>query len=110
MFNWIVVIVAAVITCNLAESNQKEILYDGYKVFRVKAETMDQLDYLQTLYDTNDFHRNIDFWSEPNLNVTTDLMVSPEFEQNVKLVLEKRNIKTETLINDVGRYEYSIQI
>lgn len=83
----------------------KEVTYEGYQVLRVHAESMDQLLYLRELSDTSDTgHAQINFWSEPNsLNSSVDFMVSPEYELEIRAILKKQNMETETLIIDVGR-------
>lgn len=85
--------------------NNKEIAYDGYKVFRVRAENIDQLLYLRQLSDDlQKVDLKIDFWSMPNsLNSSIDLMISPELGDDFQTILAKQNIKAETLISDVGR-------
>lgn len=90
---------------NLTSVVKKEIAYDGYKVFRVRAENIDQLLYLRQLSDdVEKVDLKIDFWSMPNsLNSSIDLMVSPELGNDLQTILAKQNIKAETLINDVGR-------
>ncbi|XP_027198544.1 carboxypeptidase B-like isoform X2 [Dermatophagoides pteronyssinus] len=91
------------IYCN--NNLKKEIAYDGYKVFRVRAENIDQLLYLRQLSDdVQKVDLKIDFWSMPNsLNSSIDLMVPPELGNDFQTILAKQNIKAETLINDVGR-------
>ncbi|XP_017480758.1 PREDICTED: carboxypeptidase B-like [Rhagoletis zephyria] len=65
---------------------------------------MAQLLYLQTLSETSATGAQINFWSEPNrLNSSVDFMVAPEYETEIKAILKKQNMETETLINDVGR-------
>ena len=93
------------IYCNNLNDLKKEIAYDGYKVFRVRAENIDQLLYLRQLSDdVQKVDLKIDFWSMPNsLNSSIDLMVPPELGNDFQTILAKQNIKAETLINDVGR-------
>lgn len=88
-----------------ATRTTREVTYEGYQVLRVHAESMDQLLYLRELSDTSETgHAQINFWSEPNsLNSSVDFMVSPEYETEIKAILKKQNMETETLINDVGR-------
>jgi len=88
-----------------AGSNEhKEVIYDGYKVLRVHAQSMDQLLYLQKLSEMEDTGTKINFWSEPSrLNSSVDVMVSPDFVSEMQTKFEKHNLTAETLINDVGR-------
>lgn len=86
------------------EGPRKEVAYDGYKVLRVHAESMDQLLYLRELSETGDTGVKINFWSEPSrLNSSVDVMVSPDLVTDVRTILEGQNMTTETLINDIGR-------
>lgn len=88
-----------------ANRTTREVTYEGYQVLRVHAESMDQLLYLRELSDTSETGQpQINFWSEPNsLNSSVDFMVSPEYELEIRSILKKQNMETETLINDVGR-------
>lgn len=82
----------------------KEVLYDGYKVIRVHPQTLSQLYQLQKLSQVDDKGQKINFWSEPNrINSTTDVMVAPDVADELKTFFDRQNIKSETLINDVGR-------
>ena len=78
--------------------------YEGYKVLRVHADSMDQLLYLRELSETGEIGTKINFWIEPDrLNSSVDMMVSPDIATEIKTILEKQNMKTETIINNVGR-------
>lgn len=79
-------------------------LYNGYKVIRTFVKTVEQLRYLQQFAEERDNEgRNINFWTKPHaLNTTADLMVAPHVEDDVKKVLAKQGIETQTLIDNVG--------
>lgn len=91
--------------CQSHDGYHKEKDYDGYKVLRVQPQTTDQLLYLQQFWEDKDSAgTNINFWSKPSaINSTADVMVAPSLETEVKNMFKEHHIKTETLINDVGR-------
>lgn len=101
--NWLILI-SLYFNYLLVDVQSREVVYDGYKVFRVHTETLEQLRHLKRLTEVEDKSLKINFWSEANrINSTSDLMVSPDVIDELKFYFEKENIKTETLISDVGR-------
>jgi len=80
--------------------------YDGYKVFRVTAETKDHLQVLLGLRDAYEFNTEeytpvLNFWTEPGVKVPTDIMVAKSFQNEIQDIFAKNGMKSSVLMEDV---------
>jgi carboxypeptidase A2 len=83
----------------VASALAERFYYDGYKVFDLYAETLEELDFLNRLM-LND--PQLDFWDEPNRLGQSTVMVAPEYQEMFLSILEGHDIKVEVKREDVG--------
>ena len=82
--------------------------FDKYSVIRIDPTTEDQLHYLAKLESQLDndrrYYQKFDFWQRPlAVNASVDLMLAPEFRDNLIQNFRERNLKTRVLINNVEK-------
>jgi len=73
--------------------------YEGYQVFRISPQTRAEVDYLAGLQDRPMF----DFWTEPVLGRTADVMVPPRFVPAFTADLAAQGLTFEVMIPDVQK-------
>jgi carboxypeptidase A2 len=73
--------------------------YDGYKVYDLYPETLEELDFLHKLMLDDP---NLDFWDEPNRMGKATVMVAPEYQATFLTKLDGHSIKIEVYKEDVG--------
>nr|XP_054749055.1 carboxypeptidase B-like [Lytechinus pictus] len=76
------------------------VRYDGYQALRVEPANELQLDFLNTL--KNELEGKISFWSQPRTTKRpTDILVQPRFQDDIKELLDAKQIKYSVMIDDV---------
>ena len=75
----------------------QRVTYDGYKVFRTQHLNMTTSKLLQELQGDNRF----DFWKDPVIGRSADIMVSPEMISTLQEILAENEIHYTTMIEDV---------
>ncbi|XP_058832771.1 carboxypeptidase B-like [Topomyia yanbarensis] len=75
-----------------------QLSYEDYKVYHVQPTTRAQLELLEEI---NEFNQEIDFWSVPNLDHESSVMVGPDTDESFVALLKLNNITHRLLNNDV---------
>ncbi|XP_063968769.1 carboxypeptidase B-like [Lytechinus pictus] len=76
------------------------VRYDGYQALRVEPRDELQLDFLNNL--KNELEGRISFWSQPRtIKRPTDILVQPRFQDDIKELLDAKQIKYSVMIDDV---------
>ncbi|XP_072042358.1 carboxypeptidase B-like [Amphiura filiformis] len=74
--------------------------YAGYQVLRVVPQDVEQLQGLHKLY--NLLEDTVEFWKEPTkVNRPVDIMVDPNFVQDVKIELSRQGLDFSIFVEDV---------
>lgn len=92
--NWLLVLLTGVL---ISLANGDKVRYDNSQVFRVNVQTERQLDVLQTLQGI------FDFWKEPLLARTADVLVRPEQLVQFQRLMSQFGIENELKIQNVQR-------
>lgn len=100
LFSVFMVIVGFLAAFTLSEKAR----YDNFRVFRVNVENEAQLNALQSI--DGDF----DFWKEPSLGRTADVMVKPEQMAEFQKLIKTFEINSDLSIDDVQRYVRHSQV
>lgn len=83
-----------------AAAAASRVSYAGSSVFRCRAATRAQLDFLHNLELKNDL--NLDFWQEAkNLNSPVDVMVPSQYRSGLEALLLENSIDCTTMLADV---------
>ncbi|CAG7687277.1 unnamed protein product, partial [Allacma fusca] len=72
--------------------------YSGFQVLRLYVKNIESLLALNELQDRGLY----DFWKEPQLNSTTDIMVSPEQFLEILTLIQKHNIEHEVMYQNLN--------
>ncbi|XP_786036.3 carboxypeptidase B [Strongylocentrotus purpuratus] len=76
------------------------VRYDGYQALRVEPRDDLQLDFLNSLQ--KELEGKISFWSQPlTTKRPTDIVVQPRFQDDLKEILDAKQIKYSVMIDDV---------
>uniref|UniRef100_A0A8R1TLG2 Peptidase_M14 domain-containing protein n=1 Tax=Onchocerca volvulus TaxID=6282 RepID=A0A8R1TLG2_ONCVO len=79
-----------------------------YSVLRIIPENDEQLEFLSTLYLTDD--EMVDFWKPPTrINETVDIMVNPGIKDELNHLLEMKSISYHIEVDDFEKYLQSKQ-
>jgi len=81
----------------LAFASSERVTYDGYKVLRTQHLNMTTSKALQSLQLEEDF----DFWQDPVIGRSADIMASPEMLPQLQQILSKHGIHYTVMIEDV---------
>ncbi|XP_025269058.1 carboxypeptidase B [Camponotus floridanus] len=82
-------------------SNVNKINYRNYQLIRVFPNTEDNVADLRDLRDAEP--EDIKFWSFPNLNRTSDIIVAPDLVADVKSYLRDKKMDFKVLISDIQK-------
>ncbi|XP_050458345.1 carboxypeptidase B-like isoform X2 [Cataglyphis hispanica] len=82
-------------------SNVSKINYRNYQLIRVFANTESHVADLHNLRDAEP--EDIKFWSFPNLNRTSDIIVAPDLVADVKDYLRDKKIDFKVIISDIQK-------
>lgn len=93
--NWLRVLLTGVL---IILANGDKVRYDNSQVFRVNVTSEQQLDVLQSLQGT------FDFWKEPIVGRTADVLVHPEQLDQFQRLLSLFGVENELKIENVQRY------
>merc|ERR1712080_154420 len=81
----------------LAFASSERVTYDGYKVLRTQHLNITTSKALQSLQLEEDF----DFWQDPVIGRSADIMASPEMLPELQQILSKNGIHYTVMIEDV---------
>ncbi|KAM0736624.1 Carboxypeptidase B [Formica fusca] len=82
-------------------SNVSRINYRNYQLIRVFPNTKNHVVDLRNLRDAEP--EDVKFWSFPNLNRTSDIIVAPDIVADVKDYLKDKKIDFKVLISDIQK-------
>lgn len=94
VFNWAQVLLAGVLIILV---NGDKVRYDNSQVFRVQIQNDQQLNALLAMKD------NFDFWKEPLLSRTADVLVKPDQLLQFRQLMDQFAIENEIKIQNVQR-------
>jgi hypothetical protein len=87
-----------VISVLVASAIATQRRYDGYRVYEVMAKDRASFDALLKLHDEGE---NFDFWTAPRMNLPTDIMVPPAFNEIFINLVETFSMRYRVKIDDV---------
>lgn len=96
---WLVAFLAAFKSTVLISVEAKST----YSLVQIIPKNEDELQLLSILYITN--VKMVNFWKPPGgINDTVDIMISPNFKNEITQIFEKNSIHYRTIIDDVAQY------
>lgn len=86
----------------VTSANAIENVYDGYKVYDVKAKSEKDLQFLKNLETSEGEQRSLDFFSlHNNFNDVVRLMVKPEEQNYVEDIFIQKNIDFKVTVENI---------
>merc|ERR1719369_735236 len=89
----------------LTLASAERVTYDGYKVLRTQFLNMTSAKFLRELQIEDE----LDFWQDPMINRSADIMVSPDMLPHLQQLLREHGIHFTVMIEDVEELHRSNQ-